>query len=65
MKHNDHPIDMDSQEYMECPEKVEELESFGLKVTPVDLNKGFVPMNKYDSQNLKETGDNIRHRFSL
>jgi hypothetical protein len=59
------PIQMPSDRYFNDPEHVKELEDFGVDVEPVDLNRGFVPTEKYNQGNAKKTEDSIKRRFSL
>jgi len=48
------------QEYLNDPEKWE-----GYGCTPIDINGGFVAINKNASDNLTRSQRNIRHRFSM
>jgi hypothetical protein len=56
---------MPSDDYLNHPEDVKEMEKFGVDVQPVDLQHGFVPTDKYAPDNLEKVEDNIKHRFSL
>ena len=56
---------MQSDKYLNEPEKVKEMEGYGCDIIPVDLNNGFVAVNKSAESNLKKTEENIGDRFSL
>lgn len=56
---------MQSDEYLNFPEEVKEIKDMDCKVVPVDLNGGFVPVDKFGKDNLKETEDSISEKFSL
>ena len=45
---------MPSDDYLNFPEEVKEIESNGCEVLPVDLNGGFVPTDKFAEDNLKK-----------
>ena len=56
---------MSSDNYLNNPEEVHELEDMGCDVEAVDLNKNFVPTDKFKSDNLEKTNENIKDNFSL
>ena len=56
---------MPSDDYLNFPEEVKEIESNGCEVLPVDLNGGFVPTDKFAEDNLKKTEDSMEDKFSL
>ncbi len=56
---------MPSDKYLNNPDHVKEMEDMGCEVDPVDLNGHFVPVKKFDSENLKETEESISEDFSL
>ena len=60
-----HTHHMPSDVYLNNPDEVEEMKSYGCEVEPVDLNQGFVPTDKYEKDNAEKTEDSIRRRFSL
>lgn len=57
-------IYVDSDKYLNDPEHAKDMEEY-CKPIPVDLNKGFVPIDKFGSDNLEKTEENIGDRFSL
>jgi hypothetical protein len=58
-------VNMSIDHFLNDPEHVKEIEESGCKVVPVDVNRSFVPTDKYDENNLNETEENIRNRFGL
>jgi hypothetical protein len=56
---------MASDDYLNHPKEVKEMEKNGVDVEPIDLQHGFVPTDKFASDNLKKVEENISHRFSL
>ncbi|MDE2106327.1 MAG: hypothetical protein KGL39_54410 [Patescibacteria group bacterium] len=38
---------------------------FGIEYIPVDVNRAFVPINKFGTNNLDNTQDNIQDRFGM
>lgn len=56
---------IDSNRFFNDPQNVKDLESMGYEVEARDVFGGFVPQDKNKSDNLKETEEHIRNRFSL
>lgn len=62
---SDHPVQMESDVFLNNPDKVKQYEDFGMTVDPVDFNNGFVPTEKFNKGNLKKVEKNIQDRFGL
>ena len=65
MKHCSYTIQMASDKFLNETERVKELEEMGFKVVAEDLQRGFVPTDKFAKDNLENVEDNIQKRFSL
>lgn len=57
-------VPMFSDNYLNDEKKVKQMEEY-CDVIPVDMNKGYVPVEKDASDNLEKVEDNIKGRFSL
>ncbi len=55
---------IDSERFFNDPKEVKEMQDSGIEVEAKDVFGGFVPQDK-SMDNLKETEEHIRKRFSL
>lgn len=57
-------VPMFSDDYLNNPDKVKERKEY-CDVIPIDMNKGYVPVEKDAADTLKKVEENIKGRFSL
>ena len=54
-----------TDDYMLNKKHFDQMKKYGMECDPVDMNGGYVALDKFGTDNLSKTQDSIRERFDL